>query len=183
MNPRDTHCSRCGAAYPPPLAYPRRCPACGAEAYANPIPVAVVLLPVLDGGRAGLLVIRRAIPPGLGKLALIGGFLEEHETWQAGAAREVHEETGVVIDPAGLAPVHFTSTRPNPNRVLLFARAAPVARAALPPFVGDHETSARGLVFGPGGLDEAFAFDLHAEAARRHFAEAGVTGPHAFEPC
>jgi ADP-ribose pyrophosphatase YjhB (NUDIX family) len=143
----------------------------------------VVLVPIVDGGRAGVLVIRRAIPPGVGKLALVGGFVDEAETWQHGGAREVREETGLVIDPADLTPLWFTSTAPRPNRVLLFARARPLARAGLPPFVGDHETSARGVVFGPDGLDEVFAFGLHAEAARRHFADAGITGGHGFETC
>jgi len=39
-----------------------------------------VLVPIVHGGREGLLVIRRSIDPGKGKLALTGGFLEEQET-------------------------------------------------------------------------------------------------------
>jgi hypothetical protein len=37
-------------------------------------------------------------------------------------------------------------------------------------------------VFGPEGLDEVFAFSLHAEAARKYFAGRGITGPHGFVP-
>ena len=123
---------------------------------------------------------RRAIPPQIGKLALVGGFLEEHETWQHGAAREVVEETGVVIDPTTLENLWWSSTNPKPNRVLMFSLAAPIDISAMPAFEGDSETSERGLIYGPEGLDEVFAFSLHAEAARRYFAGKGVTGPHAF---
>ena len=52
-------------------------------------------------------------------------------------------------------------------------------RAALPPFVASAEASARGLVFGPGGLDALLAFPLHVEAATRWFAARGAAGPHA----
>jgi ADP-ribose pyrophosphatase YjhB (NUDIX family) len=172
---RDTYCSYCGAAYENTSAarYPRTCPGCDTTVWANPIPVSVVLVPVTGlaaDGRAGLLVIRRAIEPRIGKLALVGGFLEEHETWAAGGAREVLEETGVRVDEASLTPLWFTSTEPRPNRVLLFSVAAPVAHGALAPFLPDHETAERGVIFGTAGLDEVFAFPLHIEAARRFFA-------------
>ena len=64
------------------------------------IPVSVVLVPVWQGSRIGLLVIRRAIAPRIGRLALVGGFVEEQESWQATAARETREEAGVLLDPA-----------------------------------------------------------------------------------
>ena len=177
---RDTFCSFCATPYEIPLAYPRICTKCKTQIWANPIPVSVVLVPVLKEARTGLLVVRRAIEPGKDKLAIVGGFLEEHETWAAGGAREVLEETGVVIDATRLVPFWFTSTEPRPNRVLLFSVAAPLDIGTLGTYVKDHETSERGLVFGPGGLDDAFAFPLHAEAARRFFAERGITGEHGY---
>ena len=181
MRVRDSFCSFCGAAHAPPLAYPRTCPnaACGVTVWANPIPVAVALVPVEQEGRTGLLVVRRAIEPRKGLLALVGGFLEEHETWAEGAARETREETGVAIDPAGLEPFWYTSTEPRPNRVLLFSAAAPI-RGPLPPFSPSPETSERGLVFGPEGLEEVFAFPLHVEAARRFMRARGLEGPHGY---
>jgi ADP-ribose pyrophosphatase YjhB (NUDIX family) len=179
---RDTFCSFCGTKYPEPLKYPRTCTSCGIQIWANPIPVAVVLVQVTDGARTGLLVIRRAIPPGIGKLALVGGFVEETESWQHGGAREVREETGVLVDAATLEPMWYVSTEPKPNRVLLFGLAPRQPADSLPKFTSDSETSERGLVFGPGGLDDVFAFSLHAAAARRYFASHGVTGPHGFTP-
>ncbi len=180
-NSRDTFCSFCGTAYAPPLTYPRTCPGCSTQVWSNPVPVSVVLTPVKTPEGEGLLVVRRAIQPQLGKLALVGGFLEDHETWQQGGAREIREESGVKVDPATLTPFWFTSTQPKPNRVLLFSLAAPIERAALPPFVPSPETSERGLIFGPDGLDEVFAFPLHSEAARRFFALRGVTGAHRWQ--
>jgi ADP-ribose pyrophosphatase YjhB (NUDIX family) len=178
---RDTFCSFCGTRYGDATRYPRSCESCKTPVWANPIPVCVVLVQVADGDRTGLLTIRRAIPPGIGKLALVGGFLEEHETWQVGGAREVREETGVEIDPTALQTLWWSSTSPRPNRVLLFSLSAPVQASTLPAFEGDSETSERGIVYGPDGLDEVFAFSLHAEAARRYFTERGISGPHAFQ--
>jgi len=150
------------------------------EVWANPIPVGVVLLPVIDGGRTGLLVLRRGIEPRKGFLALVGGFLEEHETWQQGSAREMREEVGVTIDPATLALFDAVSTEPRPNRILMFSTAPSVPREALAAFVPSHESTERGVVFGPDGLDEVCAFPLHAKAARRWFATQNITGPHDF---
>jgi ADP-ribose pyrophosphatase YjhB (NUDIX family) len=175
---RDTFCSFCGTRYAE-MTYPRSCPGCKTQIWANPIPVCVALVPVIGGPGTGLLVIRRAIPP-VGKIALVGGFLEEHESWQVGMAREVREETTIEIAPATLTPMYFASSSPKPNRVLLFAVAAPVDGASLPPFSPVAETAERGVIFGPGGLDEVFAFSLHADAARRFFAERGIDGPHAY---
>jgi ADP-ribose pyrophosphatase YjhB (NUDIX family) len=182
MNPRDTFCSRCGAPFRGERGYPRTCARCGVQVWSNPVPVSVLLLPVVDGARTGLLVIRRGIEPGLGKLALVGGFLEDHESWAEGGARELLEETGVRVAPGALTPFWFASSAPRPNRVLLFSLAAPVERAALEAFAPDHETTERGLVFGPGGLDEVFAFPLHVQAARRFFAQRDIAGDHGYAP-
>ncbi len=179
---KDSFCSFCGTAYSAPLAYPRTCAnaACAVTIWSNPIPVAVVLAPIDHGGRTGLLVIRRAIEPRRGLLALVGGFAEDHETIEQATAREVREEAGVTIDAMKLEPFWFTSTDPKPNRILLFS-VAPVADArSLPPLPPNHEVSERGAVFGPDGLGDVFAFPLHMRAAERWFASRGIRGAHAF---
>ena len=142
----------------------------------------VALVPIVDGAREGLLVIRRAIPPAIGKLALVGGFLEEHEDWRVGCAREVREETGIEIDANGLEPFWYASSEPKPNRVMLFAVAPKLDGRTLQQFVADHETSERGVIYGPDGLDEVFAFSTHIAAAKRYFAGRGIAGPHEFAP-
>ena len=180
MSSRDTYCSYCGTAYERPLGYPRTCSGCKRQVWANPVPVVVVLVPVEQEGRTGLLVVRRAIEPEKGSLCLVGGFLEEPESWQEGAAREVREEAGLVIDPAALAPFWYASTAPRPDMVLLFSVAPPVDAAALGAFAPNPESSERGLLFGPGGIERLIAFPLHREAARRWFAARGIDAGHSY---
>lgn len=129
---RDAFCSYCGTQYPAPLHYPRTCASCSVTIWANPIPVSVVLVPVVDGAQTGLLVVRRAIEPQQGKLAIVGGFLEEHESWQEGGTREIREETGATVDPTTLEILWFASSSPKPNRVLLFSIAAPLPSQLAP---------------------------------------------------
>lgn len=181
---KDAFCSFCGTAFPAPLSYPRTCvnASCGADVWANPIPVSVVLAPVEHEGSSGLLVVRRGIEPRRGMLALVGGFVEEQETWQAAGAREAMEEAGVEINPATLEAFWFTSTEPRPNRVLLFSIAAPLKSEELAAFKPGPEASERGLVFGPGGLAEVFAFPLHMRAAERFFEARGARGAHRYTP-
>jgi ADP-ribose pyrophosphatase YjhB (NUDIX family) len=174
MNPPNSYCNFCGTKFAEISHYPRSCASCSAQVWANPIPVAVALVPV----GPGLLVVRRGIPPAVGKLALVGGFIEDHESWQVGCAREVLEETGVVVDPASCHVHWISSSEPKPNRILIFAVTEEVD--ALPAFVPNAETQERGVIFGPGGLDEDFAFSTHIEAAKRYFAARRITGHHAF---
>ena len=121
-------CGFCGTAYPDgqPI-FARTCQSCGRTAYKNPLPVAVVLVPVrLESEDLGLLVIRRSIPPRQGQLALPGGFINFGESWQTGAAREVLEETGLVLNQDGirLARVHSA-----PDSTILIFGIAPIQPA------------------------------------------------------
>jgi 8-oxo-dGTP diphosphatase len=94
-----SHCSYCGTAYPPDAAWPRLCAGCGETTWRNPLPVAVILLPVDDHADGhGLVVVRRGIEPGYGQLALPGGYIEIGESWREAAVRELHEETGLTAD-------------------------------------------------------------------------------------
>ena len=99
---------------------------------------------------------------------------------EAGAARELHEEVGLRVDPEALRPSWFASTAPRPDRVLLFCEAPAVEVAALPRFTPDVEAPERGAVWGPEGLDPLMAFPLHMEAVRRWFEAKGVRGVHGY---
>ena len=124
-----------------------------------------------------VLVIR---PAGKRVTGLPKGGPERGETPEQTAAREVREETGVVVDPASCQLHWISSSEPRPNRILIFAVTEAVD--VLPAFVPNPETQERGVIQGPGGLDEDFAFSTHAEAAKRYFATRGITGHHAFAP-
>src|SRR5262245_51364614 len=93
------HCSYCGARYPDREPWPRTCVSCGETTWSNPLPVAVILLPVsYDDGRTGLVVVRRDVEPARGELALPGGFIETGESWRQAAIRELREETGLLAN-------------------------------------------------------------------------------------
>ncbi|RQX11826.1 NUDIX hydrolase [Micromonospora ureilytica] len=91
-----SHCSYCGAAYPPAARWPRVCAACGETVWRNPLPVAVAVLPVRTADGLGVVVVRRDIEPARGLLALPGGFVEYGEEWSEALVRELREETGLV---------------------------------------------------------------------------------------
>jgi ADP-ribose pyrophosphatase YjhB (NUDIX family) len=120
-----------------------------------------VLVPVAGG----LLLVRRTVAPREGSLALPGGFISLGETWQEAGAREVHEETGVVIDPEELR-LYDVHSAPD-GTVLIFALARPLRRAELPPFAPNDETSETVVAEGPIEL----AFPLHTRVATRFWDE------------
>ncbi|GAA2468389.1 NUDIX domain-containing protein [Winogradskya humida] len=159
MPDRYAHCTFCGARFTPGQSWPRRCGACGETSYLNPKPVAVALQPV----GSGLLVIRRAVPPAVGSLALPGGYIDATESWQQAASRELHEETGVTSDPDS---VRLFDARSAPDGTLLIFGLFPgLASATDLPAHTDSETAGREVLERPASL----GFDLHTQAANRWF--------------
>ncbi|MFJ9433282.1 NUDIX domain-containing protein [Streptomyces sp. NPDC101490] len=161
---RDTHCSSCGAAHRAAAGWPRTCPVCGVTAYRNPLPVAVALLPVTDGGGTGLVVITRTIEPARGGVALPGGFIDHGEDWRAAVVRELREETGI---EAPAEDVRLADAMSSPaGHLLLFGLLPPRPASALPPSVATDETSGHHLIPAPQDL----AFPLHTRAMAKWFA-------------
>jgi ADP-ribose pyrophosphatase YjhB (NUDIX family) len=102
------YCVRCGSRLslghvPDDHRDRHSCPSCGYIAYLNPR-VVVTTIPVTDAGDVVLL--RRAIEPGLGLWAQPGGFLEADETAIQGARRETLEETGLVVEPTAIVGIY-----------------------------------------------------------------------------
>lgn len=123
MSPQLRHCSRCGGrlSYGPVPGEDRdryHCSDCGCITYVNPRLVATTL-PVTDEGK--LVLIRRAIPPGVGTWAQPGGFLEADETIIQGAVRETFEETGLVVETTGIVGIY---PQPRASVVIVVYTAA-----------------------------------------------------------
>jgi ADP-ribose pyrophosphatase YjhB (NUDIX family) len=161
---KNSHCSYCGQPFADAQPWPRTCAPCGNITYANPVPVAITLVPV-DGG---VLCIRRTIEPAIGEVALPGGFMEVHETWQEGCVRELREETGVVIDVDEVQLFRAYSAA-SEGFLLLFGLAAPRRLQDLPAFVHNEETSEMIVVQQPQEL----AFPLHTRVLREYFQQQG----------
>ncbi len=131
--------------------------------YENTPTVVVVLVPL----RGGLLMIRRAVAgEGHGKLALPGGYQMLGQTWQEAGAREVLEETGVVVLPEALR-VLTVETTPDRRQNLLFCRSPAVEHEGA--FVHDAEVSEVLVIHRP--VETAFA--LHTRMVRDFFEHAG----------
>jgi ADP-ribose pyrophosphatase YjhB (NUDIX family) len=108
-------------------------------------------------------MIRRAIPP-IGALALPGGFIDWGESWQAAMAREVMEETGIVIEAAAFCEHRVLSS--SAGYLLVFGLAPAMCELDLPSFLPTSETSERLVVTVP---PDGIAFPLHAQVVREFF--------------
>lgn len=159
MLTKATHCWYCGNALPTKHTWPCNCLSCGAILYQNPLPVAVVIVPVDNG----VLVVRRGIDPGKGALSLPGGFIELGETWQQASARELYEEAGITVDPTEIREFQVRSA-PD-STLLVFGIARPKRACCLPPFEGNEECVERVVLKQPSEL----AFPLHTQALKDYF--------------
>jgi len=162
---QHSHCSYCGSAYPEDAEWPRTCLRCTETTWRNPLPVAVVLLPVRTPDTTGLVVVRRDIEPARGELALPGGFIETGETWQEAAVRELREESGLPGDPAEVRLVDVVSTFGTLN---IFGLLPAVDLADLPISAPTEEATEWTVLVRPAPL----AFPSHTEIAANYLASA-----------
>ena len=160
MHEKNSHCSFCGTRFAPGSPWPRRCRGCGNTSYLNPIPVAVVLLPVGDG----LVVIRRNIEPQKGTLTLPGGYIDCGETWQEAARRELMEETGIEV--AAKEVTLYDLENGLDDTLVIFGLAAAQPLERLQPF-SSPETQETVLIRQPIEL----GFVMHTRVVARYFAE------------
>lgn len=116
-------CPDCGAALQPHVVAGETrnhgyCPACETPRYDHPM--VVVTCFVANGKR--LLWVQRDLEPKRGAWAIPGGYLEAGETLAAGAARELHEEAGILLPPQQLQ-LYMTGSITFINQVYVAFRA------------------------------------------------------------
>jgi ADP-ribose pyrophosphatase YjhB (NUDIX family) len=157
---RHAHCGYCGAAFGEGAAWPRACTACGQVSYRNPLPVAVLLVPVGEG----LLLVKRGIEPGLGQWAFPGGYINYGERWKHAAERELFEETGLHVR-AGAIREYRVLTSPDGAVLLVFGLAPALAESKLRAFEPNDEVTEIDVATKPQRL----AFATHSQVMRDYF--------------
>ena len=89
---------------------PLLCDRCGWRWYANPKPAAAVLLERdAEGQDPSILLLRRAVEPGLGAWDLPAGYLDPGESFEDAARRETLEEAGITVQLVALAGVYHSA--------------------------------------------------------------------------
>jgi ADP-ribose pyrophosphatase YjhB (NUDIX family) len=154
-----SHCAYCGQRFADRAGWPRTCVACEQVTYRNPLPVAVLAVPVEE---SGVLMVRRVRPP-VG-LALPSGYIEHGERWQDAAARELAEETAIRVDAAAIRELIVRSG--EDGTLLVFATAPAITRVEFAGFIPSAEVSELVVVGGPRD-DVVFPLDAEVVATFR----------------
>lgn len=133
------------------------CPHCGGEivTYANPKPTVDVVILIPDGTPEGdgVVLIERSNPPH--GWALPGGFVDEGESCEAAAVREMKEETNLDVVLTGLLGVYSDPDR-DPRLHTLSVVYTGIARN--PEAIRAGDDAAKAKVF-PLGKWPMLAFD------------------------
>lgn len=119
--PACPHCAE-------PGEQPLVCDRCGWRWFANPKPAAAVLLERArrPAGGTEILLLRRAVEPGLGDWDLPAGYLDFGESFEVAARRETLEEAGIEVELIGLSGVYHS---PAANAVTAVFRGRAVGDA------------------------------------------------------
>ncbi|MBL8326741.1 MAG: NUDIX domain-containing protein [Rubrivivax sp.] len=141
VHPPYRFCPQCAAPLAPLQALedggPKvrlRCAACGWTHWNNPTPVLAAIIECTD--REGrLLLARNAAWPGR-MFALITGFMEAGESPEEGLAREVAEETALVVDRLTLVGVYDFQRM---NQVIIAYHAQARGEVRLSPELAEYK--------------------------------------------
>lgn len=118
----------------------RFCPVCERPVYRNPKPAAGVVV-VRDDA---VLLIERTNPPAVGHWSLPAGFMEVDEPPREAAARELHEETGLRVDPSALSLATTQFVEPEAREpILVVVYTVPASATEGEPQAGSDAAAAR----------------------------------------
>ncbi len=138
------------------------CASCGYVLYTPPAPVTCTI--VEDDGR--VLLVRRRFQPGEGLWCLPAGFIEAGEHPAESAAREVREETGLVVDIVRVFDTWASREDPRTPLVSIAFVGRPAGGELS---AGDDASEA--VFFPVGSLPENIAFESHRRALERYVKE------------
>lgn len=162
-------CPECASALSAlPGCLHKKCSGCEKVFYDNPVPVSLAIVPVYyeRPEEYGLLMITRAISPGRGMYAFPGGNQDTGETGETAVARELEEETAIVIPPREFV-VFGSDYSTQANRQMTFWLAPHVHVSRLEAFAPNREASAYQVwrKMHPGSV----AFTSHETMTERFF--------------
>ena len=122
--------------------------------------MAVLIQPITDGHRRGVLIGQRTIAPKKGEWNLLAGYIDPaDETVEHAALREFHEETG--ITPMPLDAVSLLSSFSDRRHLLIFVESVlPMNLSVLNDFKPNEECSAVRVAWEP----ETLCFESHTRA-------------------
>lgn len=129
------------------------CPSCGAELTKDAAPLPTADMIIYDEAR-GIVLVKRRYPP-LG-WALPGGFVDYGERVEDAARREAQEETGLLVDIAGLVGVFSDPARDARKHTI---STVFWGRARNPEAVQGGDDAAEARFFPVNALPSPIAFD------------------------
>lgn len=120
-------CPRCGSGFENKPEF-LKCTSCGLSFYHNPKPTTTVVLVDKDNR---YLLVKRAVDPAKGYWDFPGGFVEENETSEENAWREIKEELG--LDNLGKFHYVGSVTAPYLYQDIIYPTLATVFVTLIPP--------------------------------------------------
>ena len=135
------------------------CVTCEFVHWDNPKPVTATLVPM----EGGLVLVKRKFEPFVDDWCLPGGFIEATEHPHESAIREVHEETGLMVEIDRIVDTFSPGRGIN---VIILIYLAKEARGN--PVPGDDASDVG--IFKPDALPKNIAFEIHRNMIARYFA-------------
>jgi len=147
----------------------------------------LVLSLVFSQGR--LLLMKRGLPPYVGRWAPPGGFVEPHESPEAAAVREIAEEVGIQLNSEQLVP-HAIISLPAMNQIYVCFLAVldrmPLPQACAPESLDARwftlEEYPRHSIWDPGMEFDAERIFKEVQTGQLHFHQCTGDSSRVFGP-